>query len=67
MFLKVSVSLSGGVSRPGGAVEMHVSGAPGAHVALLGQDANTVQAGLADDDGLGSGISMQMVIKTFII
>ncbi|CAG9098707.1 unnamed protein product [Plutella xylostella] len=59
---EVSVSVSG-AGRPGGGVELQVSGEAGAHAAVLAQDARAIAAGLAGEDGRGSGLTMKRVTR----
>ncbi|CAH2104660.1 unnamed protein product [Euphydryas editha] len=49
---------SGSLLRPNGLVEFRVAGEAGARVALLGGDESSVATGLADGNGLGSGLDM---------
>ncbi|KAG7311407.1 hypothetical protein JYU34_002449 [Plutella xylostella] len=65
---EVSVSVSG-AGRPGGGVELQVSGEAGAHAAVLAQDAQAIAAGLAGEDGRGSGLTMKRIereVESFI-
>lgn len=55
------MQISGGVSRPGGAVEISVIGEAGAHAALLAADSKAIAAGLGGNNGLGSGLDLQTV------
>lgn len=57
----MSVQVAGSGSRPGGAVELRVTGEGGAHAALLAEDTKAIAAGLAADDGLGSGLNLMTV------
>lgn len=52
---------SGSVLRPNGLVEFRVSGEASAQAALLGGDENAIANGLADENGLGSGLDMHTV------
>lgn len=58
---EVTLSISNGAYRPGGSVQMKVSGGTGAHAAILGEDEKAIQAGLAGTDGLGHGFTLQMI------
>lgn len=40
---------------------MRVSAGSGAHVALIGEDVQAATTGLAGNEGLGSGLTYQMV------
>lgn len=55
------VSSSGAGARPNTLVELRVSGDAGAYVALLAEDTNAIQAGLANQNGLGNGLDMHTV------
>lgn len=55
------VSSSGAGARPNTLVELRVSGDAGAYVALLAEDTNAIQAGLANQNGLGNGLDMHIV------
>ncbi|XP_026487589.2 thioester-containing protein 1 allele S3-like [Vanessa tameamea] len=52
---------SGSLLRPNGLVEFRVTGEPGAQAALIGGDENSIATGLADDNGLGSGLDMHTI------
>lgn len=52
---------SGSLLRPNGLVEFRVSGEAGARAALLGGDENSIANGLANENGLGSGLDIHTV------
>ncbi|CAH0603133.1 unnamed protein product [Chrysodeixis includens] len=55
------VSSTGAGTRPNTLVELKVTGDAGAIVGLLAEDVNAVQAGLASQNGLGSGLDLLSV------
>lgn len=66
--ISISPVASGGAgTKPNTLVELRVSGDAGAYVALLAEDVNAIQAGLASHNGLGNGLDMHTVTTNDIL
>lgn len=55
------ITATGVNPKPSSLLELRVTGEPGSHVALLGQDVNAIHAGLSEEDGRGNGLDIDTV------
>ncbi|XP_004927018.1 C3 and PZP-like alpha-2-macroglobulin domain-containing protein 8 [Bombyx mori] len=55
------LSPSGANLKPNSLTDLRVTGEPGSHVAILGEDTNAVVAGLSGTDGRGNGLDMYTI------
>lgn len=55
------VSSNGASPKPNTLVELRVQGESGAYIGLLAEDTRAIEAGLAQDNGLGSGLDIHKI------